>query len=151
MKAHLGATLRGLAVAGLLVVFVGCEAGPKSARGFRLPEGDIERGKAAFVELRCTSCHTVDGVNLPRPETPPMSVTLGGEVRKIRTYGELVTSIINPAHSVAPGSPPEYVDEEGRSRMENYNQVMTVSQMIDLVAFLQSRYKFVVPPPSRVG
>jgi hypothetical protein len=35
--------------------------------------------------------------------------------------------------------------------MEDYNQVMTVSQMIDLVAFLQSRYRFVVPPPSRVG
>jgi hypothetical protein len=152
MKSHLGATLAGLVVAGLLVVVVGCESDPKSARGFRLPDGDVERGKAAFMELQCTSCHTVDGVNLPRQETPPpMSVALGGEVRKIRTYGELVTSIINPSHTLAPGYPQKYVGERGKSRMEDYNQVMTVSQMIDLVAFLQSRYRFVVPPPSRVG
>lgn len=144
--------LKTLGVTALLVVAAACASDPKSARGFYLPDGNIDKGKAAFVELKCNSCHTIDGVTLPVPETPPaMTVALGGEVRKIRTYGELVTSIINPSHTLARGYPPEFVEAGGKSRMKDYNQVMTVAQMVDLVAFLQSRYKFTVPKPSRVG
>jgi hypothetical protein len=41
--------------------------------------------------------------------------------------------------------PEEEVALDGRSRMTVYNDVMTVQQLIDLVAFLQSHYQ-VVPP-----
>lgn len=70
-------------------------------------------------------------------------VILGGEVRKVRTYGQLVTAVINPSHDLATGYPKDLVQEEGASRMTDFNDVMTVQQLIDLVAFLQSRYEVI--------
>jgi hypothetical protein len=123
-----------------------CDRGPKAAAGFRLPEGSVDRGMAAFVELKCNDCHTVAGVKLPPPDkAPAVIVTLGGETPRVRTYGELVTSVINPSHRLARGYAPELIQADGQSRMPDYNEVMTVQQMIDLVAFLQSRYELVVP------
>lgn len=126
----------------LLIHTVGCGPASKSARGFRLPDGDIERGKAAFVALRCHDCHKVEGLELPPPEkTPAMAVLLGGEVANVKTYGDLVTSIIHPSHKLAARYKKEDVSRNGKSLMIDCNEVMTVRQMIDLVAFLQSRYQ----------
>ena len=124
-----------------------CDAGPKSSMGFRLPDGDIEKGKAAFVELKCHLCHTVAGVELSPPEVvPPVIVNLGGQVRNVKTYGELVTSIINPSHRLAKGYKKELISVDGKSRMTDYTEVMTIRQMINLVAFLQSQYEIILPP-----
>ena len=66
-------------------------------------------------------------------EKQEQSIKLGGEVARIKTYGELVTSIINPSHKLAKGYPPEAVaSEEGQSKMKNYNDVMTVSQLLSV-------------------
>lgn len=123
----------------------GCTPAPTSGRGFTLPEGDAARGRKTFVELQCNACHLVKGVELPKAENATdMAVTLGGRVVRIQTYGELVTSIINPSHRIAKGYPIQEVtkDPEGHeSRMLNYNSVMTVQQLMDLVAFLQSHYE----------
>jgi hypothetical protein len=43
------------------------------------------------------------------------------------------------------GYPEEAVAREGESLMLNFNAKMTVGQMIDLVAFLQSKYKKYLP------
>jgi hypothetical protein len=120
---------------------MGCEQGPKSGTGFTLPEGDIARGQTTFVSLQCHACHSVSGVDLPKidPELEP-HVRLGGEVARISTYGELVTSIVNPSHKLASGYKSDVVAREGESWMANYNEVMTVQQLVDLVAFLQSHY-----------
>ena len=135
----------------LLALFtVGC-ANPKSARGFRLPDGDVERGKAAFIELKCSTCHTVKGTEIPSPDKDfayVRVVVLGGEIRQVKTYGELVTSIINPSHVLAPGYPKELIAKGNRSAMADFNDTMTVQQLIDLVAFLQSRYELVLPEPA---
>ena len=127
----------------LVVVLSGCEAGPKSARGFTLPEGDPEKGKAVFTQLHCHGCHSVEGVELPEAEDPEQTIVrLGGQVPRIKTYGELVTGIINPSHRLARGYSAESISsEEGESKMRNYNDVMSVGQLIDLVAFLQSHYE----------
>ncbi|MCA9231605.1 MAG: hypothetical protein KDA57_13220 [Planctomycetales bacterium] len=76
-----------------------------------------------------------------RPASDQVVVALGGKVSQIKTYGELVTSIINPSHRFAKGYTPGEVAVEGESKMTNYNDVMTVSQLIDLVAFLQAHYE----------
>jgi len=131
-----------LASAVLATVLAGCHPAPKSGKGFHLPEGDIEKGKAAFLALKCQTCHRVNGVDLPPPvSSAPTNIVLGGEVSYIRTYGELVTSVINPSHGLAPGFKKEQLKESKLSPMPEFNDLMTVRQMIDLVAFLQSRYK----------
>lgn len=132
----------------------GCYGGPESGMGFRLPEGDADRGREAFVELQCHSCHVVRDMELPAADTVEMEVMLGREVSRVQTYGELVTSIINPSHRLAPHyTQPEVTDPAGESRMASayLNEVITVQQLIDLVAFLQPLYRVRAPEYNPYG
>lgn len=129
-----------------ILVLAGCQRGPTSAAGFRLPDGDPEAGRATFVELQCYDCHTVTNETFPPTSNPDgLNVVLGGESTYVTTYGELVTSIINPSHKLASGYEPETISADGESKMRVYNDVMTVKQLTDLVVFLQPHYKVVVP------
>lgn len=128
-------------MAASVLLIVGCDL-EKSPRGFRLPDGNIDKGKAAFNSLKCYSCHSISGENFPAPTS--FNIPLGGETARIRTYGELVTSIINPSHVIS-GRYREELRKATESPMTNFNETMTVAQMIDLVAFLQSRYKLIYP------
>lgn len=130
-----------LGLATLLSGSVGCTPAPTSGYGFTLPEGDRERGEITFVQMNCHQCHTVEATDLPVLDGREMSIRLGGEVPRIGTYGELVTAVINPSHRLAQGHIIEDVSDDGESRMTNYNDILTVNQLTDLVAFLQSRYK----------
>lgn len=131
-------------VAGRLVVLLaaalvsGCEPSPKSSRGFRLPDGDAKKGEQVFLDLKCNRCHKVEGVELPAPEK--FNLVLGGETAQVKTYGELVTSIINPSHVLSERYQRELAQAK-ESPMPQVTSEMTVGQMIDLVAFLQSRYR----------
>jgi L-cysteine S-thiosulfotransferase len=119
---------------------------PKSAKGFRLPDGDVAKGRAAFVQLNCVRCHTVEGEQLSAStEKGPVQLALGGEVRQVKTYGQLVTSIINPNHAIHGAYKAQVTDAQGKSLMPDYTETMTVRQVIDLVAFLQAHYKIVAP------
>lgn len=121
----------------------GCATPPKSGKGFTLPEGDAQAGRAMYVSLQCNACHKISGIDQIAAVggAPELSIALGGEVTRIETYGELVTSIINPSHRLAKGYPVDAVSVDGKSKMKNYNDAMTVTQLTDLVAFLQSKYK----------
>ena len=55
------------------------------------------------------------------------------------TDGYLVTSIIYPSYQLA-SYPKEQITANGESRMPHYADKMTVRQLTDIVAFLQSRY-----------
>jgi mono/diheme cytochrome c family protein len=119
-------------------------------RGFRLPEGDVERGKTAFIELNCHHCHTVAGLELPKPEIPAgVSFELGGVVRTVKSYGQLVTAITQPQHIVSA----DYLARIEKARrdgtaspMPSFNEQMTVSQLTDIVTFLHSHYRKAPPP-----
>lgn len=127
----------------MLVALSGCDLGPKSGYGFTLPEGDAGRGALAFTELQCNACHTVEGyADIVQPDGAELSISLGGAVTHIETYGELVTSIINPSHRISRVFP-EGMAKKGESPMRALNEVMTVSQLTDLVMFLQSHYELV--------
>lgn len=123
----------------LLLFLLGCEVGPRSGRGLRLPEGDLERGRVAFAELGCTKCH--DFADAPAPPGTEVILTLGGEVTRVETYGELVTSIVNPTHEISRRYPKDAATRDGETRMGNFNDEMSVSQLIDLTTFLQSKYQ----------
>jgi len=126
----------------LIVAYLGaivaCSTARDPARGFRLAgSGDLERGKALFLEYKCNTCHEVRGTNLPNPPVQP--VFLGGSVSAQPSDGYLVTAIINPAfHSAAYPAPNAM--ENGHPRMPEYASRMTVQQLTDIVAYLQSRY-----------
>ncbi len=147
----------------LALALVACSPqGPGSANPERvqivLPLGDEAAGKQAFIDLGCTACHVVGGVEgLPAPVMPKpgpdLAVSLAGLNR-----GGIATGMIAPAH-VNTESKELWTDwEEGQrvwlgpgqqtevstqaqtelSRMANYSAVMTVQQLKDLVTFLEA-------------
>lgn len=138
-------------VVAMLLLTACSDPGAKQAKGFRLPPGDENAGKGTFVTLNCHTCHTVDGVTLPEPPSKGQySVKLGGKVHRVRTYGDLVTAIVHPAHDITKPFkstlPAEKLGEEAdktkevKSPMPDYNHVITAQQLIDLTSFLHGRY-----------
>jgi len=129
----------------LITLMSGCEKTPESVKGFALPKGNIDRGKANFVKLGCRQCHAVAGMDLPEYDgVVSLQIEIGGEALKVKNYSELMTSVINPDHEISA----EYrrlmtkaQEERGDSPMPSFNQRITVGEMIDLVAFLHSTYK----------
>jgi hypothetical protein len=142
MKTKLFMLLAAVAVCCLLALGTSCK-GSKSGRGFRLPDGNVDQGRVAFVQLGCNQCHSVKGVELAKPAVlGPVQVQLGGEVLRVKTYGQLVTSIVNPNHVVS-GQHRAKLGDSGR--MPDFRNKMTVTQMIDIVAFLHSTYTKIYP------
>ncbi len=130
-----------LCVAMLTVVATTAACGPPLPE-FALPEGDADKGQELFVSYSCTTCHTVRDLDLPEPETKgPVTVSLGGRVSKLKSYSELVTSVINPSHQLVKRRRADEVSQEGESLMTVYNDVMTVTELTHIVAFLESRYE----------
>lgn len=128
----------------LFICVIGCS---QQSQGFVLPEGDIQEGKLTFVGLSCDQCHSIGDIEWQgEADALDLHVPIGGKVTSIKSYGELVTSVINPSHKIAKRFQQVTTTADGQSRMENYNQVMTVEQLIDLVTFLQSEYEVEVPP-----
>jgi len=126
-----------------------CSRGKDSPLGFSLPAGDPEAGKAAFVSLQCNACHSTDDIEqLPVVAADAVSVHLGGDVSRVKTYAELVTSVINPSHRLSPGYHPRMTAPGELSPMRNYNDAMTVTQLINLVSYLQPLYQLKPHMPS---
>ena len=137
-----------IALLASIVLLQGCEQEPVNSPAlFRLPTGDPVAGRKAFVDLRCYICHEVQGIEQKFEGTPAAHVELGGKVTRVKSYAELVTAIINPTHKVAPDQPPKGSTPGDASLMSiaGLNDVMTVTQLVDLVAFLQPQYKVEIP------
>ena len=130
-----------------LMILPSCQ---RESRGFVLPDGDAVQGKQVFVELNCSRCHSISDIQWTGSErySDPY-IKLGGEVSTIKTYGELVTSVINPSHKISRQSlnAEKTTLADGISKMEmyRYNEIMTVQELVDVVTFLQSEYKVVGP------
>lgn len=105
------------------------------------PAGDPVAGRQAFQELRCWSCHEIYGGDMPKPVArPPVPVYLGGNAIQAPDDLYILQAIIEPSHQLAPGWGTEGVQSGTRSRMGDYSRVMTVRQLIDVIAFVKSRY-----------
>lgn len=120
-------------------------------RSVHLPQGDAVRGREAFVDLRCHACHEIAGFDPPTPIVAATRIKLGGQTARVKTYEDLLTAIANPSHRLARGYPPEAVAVDGVALMSliRLNEVMTVQQLVDVAAFLQTAYE-VIPPPIRL-
>lgn len=127
-----------------LFVVMSCTEGPESPRGFSLPKGDAEIGKQVFLKHQCLGCHSINGVedsSLDKEISP--TIQLGGEVGRVKTYADLVTSIINPSHKLVKGYPVDNISDNGQSKMTNFNDVMTVTELTHVVTYLQEQYEVV--------
>lgn len=134
-------------LSGLFFVLASCNFGPNSGRGFSLPEGDVAKGRATFVELECNGCHTVGDIeHIAGHEGLDINVQLGGQVTSIKTYGDLMTSVINPSYKAGWRYTDRNTAAEDRvSMMVVDNETMTVRQLVDLVTYLESNYQYVPP------
>ncbi len=137
-----------------LVLLLGMASGcgkkePLSADGFVLPKGDVSAGQAAFVELGCRQCHSVAKLDLPPYDgVSSLDIELGGKMARIKDYGELLTSVVNPNHVISKDYQRLLNKEEaerGASPMPDFKNRITVGQLINLVEFLHSRYEELVP------
>ena len=124
-----------LAFAGAMA---GCATARDEAKGFRLAgNGDLHRGKEAFLEFGCTTCHEVRGAShLPGPTI--QRLVLGGSVLKEPSDGYMVTAVINPAYHAA--LYPAKDAAGNHPRMLEFASRMTVQQLTDIVVYLKSRY-----------
>ncbi len=115
---------------------------PSEVGAYTFPEGDLGKGRQTFIDLGCVSCHTVDGARGLRDglDEAERTIVLGGEKTRVYSYGELVTSIANPSHKVSQTRLGTMVQRDGETLMRDYNDIMTVTQLTDLVAFLEEHY-----------
>ena len=137
----------------LVATLSGCgDSGAESTRGFSLPQGDIAKGEKVLLKHQCLACHSVDGLkddNSKRELQQP--IKLGGDSYKVTTYAELVTSIINPSHKISQSHLQNVQDNDGKSKMRNYNDIMTVTELVNLVAYLQPKFKVKAPTYTPYG
>lgn len=144
--------LLGLLVASPLVLS-GCASG--ALFGFPIDQGDINAGRQAFLDHRCHQCHSVAGERLPPLAGADRPILeLGGETTVIRSYAELTTSIINPNHSISERYRDQQLTRNAQIPVESPMprpslDTMSVRQLIDIVAFLDSRYRLVVEDYAR--
>jgi mono/diheme cytochrome c family protein len=132
-----------------LLVLSACSEEGKPVKGFVLPEGDIAQGEQVFIDFNCHGCHTIPGVDFPETSfTPPFILEIGGEVYRVKNYGELLTAVSNPDHIISA----KYIamlakaDREAViSPMPYFGEEMTVAELIDLVAFLHGQYTRLQP------
>lgn len=133
-----------LSVFFLIATMSACGQSQDSDR-FSLPQGNAENGRMVFYELNCIRCHVLHGTEFNGDQerlldNGGIAVSLGGETTRVKSYTDLVSSIINPSHRIANDNP-AYVTPDGQSKMAYYNEVMTVAELIDLVTFLKSQYQ----------
>jgi sulfur-oxidizing protein SoxX len=121
---------------------LGCNPVPEAPKGFSLPQGNALAGEKVFLKYQCLACHSLepfDYETVNRELEPP--VMLGGTLTRVKTYSDLVTSIINPSHQIPSHYPLSSTESGGVSKMIVFNNVMTVNELVNLVKFLQIKYK----------
>ena len=132
-----------------LFVLSACTVESPPVKGFVLPDGDVAQGEQVFIKYNCHGCHTIPGVDLPKNEfEPPFTLEIGGAVYRVKGYGELLTAVINPDHVISKDYVKELEEVERQvaiSPMPYYGDVMTIAEMINLVAFLHAQYSKLQP------
>lgn len=111
---------------------------------FSWPKGDPVKGRAIFVKFECYSCHEVKGEKFPAPsgEIGP-ELSMMGPLHEVEYFAE---AIINPNAVIQKGKGYEAV--VGSSKMPSYNDLATVQEVIDLVAYLKGLRPPVKKPDS---
>jgi len=136
-------------IAIILMTLPACTENGKPVRGFVLPQGDVAQGEQVFVDFNCHSCHTIPDVEFPEVGfTAPFILEIGGEVYRVKNYGELLTAVVNPDHIISPKYVAMLKKAEREmiiSPMPYFGEEMTVAELNDLVEFLHAQYTRLQP------
>jgi mono/diheme cytochrome c family protein len=103
---------------------------------FVLPSGDPKVGREIFAKLECNKCHEV------KPDFPRGERTAGDVGPELTGMGAhhpaeyFAQSIVDPNAVILAG--PGFVGSDGRSIMPDYRDSLTVTELIDVVAYLKS-------------
>jgi len=112
---------------------------------FTMPAGDHHAGRHVFIDFECFKCHEVAGEDFPAPkiEQGDVGSALSG-MGAMHPAEYFLETMIDPNASVAwrirhhKAEHKGYLGPDGRSKMPDYNDSMTVQQLIDLVAYLKT-------------
>ena len=118
----------------ILSLALGCVSEPPPAppqSEFYLPLGDAQEGAIAFLRLRCFACHTVDGEDEMPAAFSANRWPVIGSLQAGQGLDKIADSIMSPSHDIPPPT------QEALSPMGSYREVMTVQQLIDLVAYVR--------------
>src|SRR6266508_542686 len=103
---------------------------------FALPAGDPAKGRQLFADLECYKCHAIQGAGFPPGGGDAKSVgpelTGMGGMHPAEYFAE---SILSPNAVILEG--PGYSGPDGTSIMPGYADSLSVTQLVDLVAFLK--------------
>ncbi|MGH7393308.1 MAG: c-type cytochrome [Candidatus Rokuibacteriota bacterium] len=117
-------------------------AEPHAAHGtpegwkFTLPKGDPVKGREVFAKLECYACHEVQGETFPAPTERAKVGPELSQMAPLHAAEFFAEGVINPAAAIEKGKGYEAAD--GSSKMPEFNDVMAVKELIDLVAYLRS-------------
>src|SRR5262249_51719149 len=104
---------------------------------FSLPAGDAARGRQLFVDLECYKCHAIQGQSFPASGGDARNV--GPELTGMGNHHPaeyFAESILSPNAVLVDG--PGFIGPDGKSVMPTYAESLSVTQLVDLVAFLKS-------------
>src|SRR5438128_5594902 len=104
---------------------------------FTLPAGDPAKGRQVFADLECYKCHATRGERFPASGGDAKNV--GPELTGMGSHHPteyLAESILAPNAVILDG--PGYVGPDGTSTMPSYAGSLSVTQLLDLVAYLKS-------------
>jgi mono/diheme cytochrome c family protein len=115
-----------------------------------VPPGDPGAGREVFVNLECYKCHAIEGEHFPHaakgPEDAGPDLTGMGSHHPPEYFLE---SILNPNAVIVTG--PGHTGPDGLSIMPDYRDSLTVAELIDLVAYMQSLTGEHAHPPAGEG
>lgn len=105
---------------------------------FTLPAGDPARGRRVFADLECYKCHEIKGESFPASTADEKNV--GPELTGMGSHHPaeyFAESILAPNAVIVTG--PGHTGPDGRSIMPSFADSLSVSQLVDLVAYLKSQ------------
>jgi mono/diheme cytochrome c family protein len=105
-----------------------------------LAKGDAAAGRNIFVEVECYKCHEVKGEKFPdigagdKGVGPELS-HMGGE----HSMEFIAESIVNPNAFIDDDAKERgYLGKDGKSKMPEYADVLTLKQLTDLATYVAS-------------
>lgn len=109
-----------------------------------VPPGKSESGAAVFVTKGCHQCHSAGSTKLPSVDLAPrLVIELGGDVHSGWTRDDYARAIMDPAHLVSEDYKVAMIRLGDHFKAENspmptFADVLRVSELVDLVTFLDS-------------